>query len=189
MSKGEQAQKRIVEAANALIYQQGYNTTSISDVANAIGVTKGNLQYHFRSKEDLLEAVINFRLKEIDKQLQHWELEYPTPTLRLKRFVQMIVNEEVSLVRFGCPMGSLNMELGKSQKLLQAKSLVMFNCYLAWLEKQFRTIDNRNGKSLSRHLMTRAQGAALMAYIYQDPKWLKDECKQINSWIDTQVST
>jgi len=185
MSKGEAARQRIIDAANKLIYQQGYQATSLADVADAIGVTKGNLHYHFNSKEDLLDAVIYHRLEGISIQLQQWQQDYATPVERLKRFVQMLLNEEAQLVRFGCPMGSLNMELGKSQKSLQAKSLVMFQYYLTWLEKQFKQLDRQNGKALSQHLITMAQGAALMAYIYQDPKWLKQECKQIDSWIDS----
>jgi len=188
MSKGEAAQKRIVEAANALIYEQGYNSTAISDIADKVGVTKGNLHYHFNTKEDLLEAVINLRLKAISQQLSQWETDFPTPKLRLIRFVQMILNEEQLLIQFGCPMGSLNMELGKSQKELQSKSRLMFDLYLDWLESQFKTISTRNAKFLSRHLISMAQGAALMAYTYQDSKWLRQECKLINDWIEELTS-
>lgn len=183
-SKGETARKRIVEAANSLIYQKGYNMTSLADVASNISITKGNLHYHFKSKEDLLEAVIDFRLQSIDDQLEQWDKEYDSAKSRLKRFVQMLLNEEQQLLRYGCPMGSLNVELGKSQQPLKCKSLTMFDRYLAWLEKQFKAIDSRRASSLSRHLITMAQGAALMAYIYSDSAWLRRECKLISEWID-----
>lgn len=183
-SKGEIARRRIVEAANGLIYHKGYNMTSLADVASIISITKGNLHYHFKSKEELLEAVIDFRLQSIGEQLEQWELELDSPHARIKRFVQMLLNEEEHLVRYGCPMGSLNVELGKTQESLKSKSLTMFDRYLDWLDKQFKLIDSRNAKSLSRHLMTMAQGAALMAYIYHDTQWLKRECKHIIDWLD-----
>jgi len=185
VSKGETARRRIVEAANSLIYQKGYNMTSLADVASDISITKGNLHYHFKSKEDLLEAVIDFRLQAISDQLKHWDKEFDSAKSRLKRFIQMLLNEEEQLVRYGCPMGSLNVELGKTQEPLKDKSLAMFDRYIDWLEKQFRLIDSRHAKSFSRHLISMAQGAALMAYIYRDTAWLRKECKLVNEWIDS----
>ena len=183
--KGKISRERIIEAANRLIYTKGYNQTSISDVATAVGITKGNLHYHFKSKEELLEAIIQFRLAMISEMLKQWEEQLPDAKDRLKRFVQMILNEEQDIVRYGCPMGSLNAELGKFQLSLQASSREMFDLFQHWLEKVFKQLDSKKSKVRSKHLLSMAQGAALMSYIYSDAKILKDECKSIDEWIDS----
>ena len=59
--KTQTSRDRIIEKANRLFYTKGYNQTSFADIAQAVGITKGNLHYHFRSKEDLLEAIIDYR--------------------------------------------------------------------------------------------------------------------------------
>jgi len=183
--KGQISRERIIEAANRLIYIKGYNQTSFADVANEIGITKGNLHYHFKSKEELLEAIIASRMKMISQNLAEWDKQFPDAKDRLKRFTQMLLNEEQDLVRYGCPMGSLNMELGKYQLSLQDRSRETFDLFQVWLAKVFRQLDRKDNKTLSKHLLAMAQGAALMSYVYSDSKILKDECKAINEWIDT----
>ena len=97
----------------------------------------------------------------------------------------MLLNEEADLVRYGCPLGSLNMELGKDQRDLQKRSRDMFDLFQQWLEKAFKQMRRKDSKSLSTHLLTMAQGAALMTYVYSDGELLKAECNKMNEWIET----
>ncbi|HSX63230.1 MAG TPA: helix-turn-helix domain-containing protein, partial [Pseudoxanthomonas sp.] len=46
----------IVEAADQLFYQQGYERTSFSDIAEAVQISRGNFYYHFKSKDEILDA-------------------------------------------------------------------------------------------------------------------------------------
>lgn len=48
-----------IDAASRLIAQQGYDRTSVRDIAQAINLTSGTMFYHFKTKDDLLEAVIS----------------------------------------------------------------------------------------------------------------------------------
>ena len=175
---------RIIEAANRLVYQRGYNQTSFADVAEAVGLSKGNLHYHFRSKEELLNAVIQHRIELIQHNLAEWDKTYSDSKHKLKRFVQMLLNEESDLVRYGCPLGSLNMELGKCQQDLRDQSRMMFDLFQAWLEKAFKQLGVKDSKALSLHLLSRAQGAALLSYVYADGHLLKNECERTLEWSD-----
>ena len=177
--------ERILEKANRLFYTKGYNQTSFADIAETVGITKGNLHYHFRSKEELLETVVDYRLSVITGQLAQWSEQYPDAKDKLRRFVKMLSNDEEDLVRYGCPVGSLNVELGKYQQPLQVKSREMFDVFQRWLENVFKQMGKKNGKKLSTHLLAMAQGAVLMSYVYADRKRLKDECGMMYDWIDS----
>jgi len=177
--------ERIIEAANRLFYTKGYNQASFADIADEVGISKGNLHYHFRSKVDLLEAILVVRMKEVKNNLAQWDEEYPEAKDKLRRFVQMLLSEEAELVRYGCPLGSLNMELGKYQPELRDQSRAMFDLFRSWLEKAFKQLGCKDSQSLSTHLLTMAQGAALMTYVYADSQLLKDECSKILEWIDS----
>jgi AcrR family transcriptional regulator len=50
-------QAELVDVAQALFLSRGYERTTINDVINATGLSKGAFYHHFRSKEDLLEAI------------------------------------------------------------------------------------------------------------------------------------
>ena len=183
--KGQSSRERIIEAANHLIYTQGYNRTSFADVAAAVGITKGNLHYHFRSKEELLDAVIAYRMNVITAHIEDWEREFSDPRDRLKRYARVLLNEQSDVVRYGCPMGSLNAELAKGQLPLRDRTREMFDAYLVWLTKAFRELGRRDAKSLARHLLALTQGAALMSSVYADERIVKEEHKAIEAWIDS----
>ena len=57
--QSERTRRRIVEAAAELFVRKGFYATSVSDLAKAIGLTKGALYHHFESKDDLFFAVVH----------------------------------------------------------------------------------------------------------------------------------
>ena len=57
-AKSEVTRKKILVAASRLFARRGYHKTTITDIAQAIGLTSGAIFHHFASKEALLEAVV-----------------------------------------------------------------------------------------------------------------------------------
>src|SRR3989338_4097322 len=57
-SKGEKTRDHILKETRKILVAQGFHNTSISAVIEATGVKKGNLYYHFTSKEELGLAVL-----------------------------------------------------------------------------------------------------------------------------------
>lgn len=53
--------ERIVAAANTLFYREGIRAVSVDAVAEEAGITKRSLYYHFKSKDDLIEAYLGYR--------------------------------------------------------------------------------------------------------------------------------
>lgn len=50
--------ERILEVASELFTEQGYDGTSLREIAERLGFTKAALYYHFKSKDDLLRALL-----------------------------------------------------------------------------------------------------------------------------------
>lgn len=48
----------IIQVAKNLFNERGYNDVSTQSIADAMGISKGNLNYHFKRKEDIMEAVV-----------------------------------------------------------------------------------------------------------------------------------
>src|SRR2546426_12536817 len=51
--------ERILEIARDLIGKRGYTSTSISQIADRLGTSKAALYYHFKSKEEILDALLS----------------------------------------------------------------------------------------------------------------------------------
>jgi AcrR family transcriptional regulator len=62
---------RILIQAMRIFLEKGYHGTSIDDITQAAGLTKGALYWHFRSKEDLLKRIIGeFEKRFLDSLIQ-----------------------------------------------------------------------------------------------------------------------
>ena len=57
MRKGEQRKKAILETAERMLYQNGYDGTSVQDIIDALSLSKGGFYHHFESKAQLLETI------------------------------------------------------------------------------------------------------------------------------------
>lgn len=59
VKEAEERKNEILDAAERLFGTKGYESTSINDILNAVGIARGTLYYHFKSKEDILDAMID----------------------------------------------------------------------------------------------------------------------------------
>lgn len=62
--------EKITEQSVFLFEKKGYSETSIQDIVDSLGVTKGTFYYYFSSKEELL---MDIQLRYIDELLEHQE--------------------------------------------------------------------------------------------------------------------
>jgi AcrR family transcriptional regulator len=58
LRKGDRRRAAILDVARTLLVEQGYDRVVMRDVAMRVGVTLGNLQYYFPTRDDLLEGVV-----------------------------------------------------------------------------------------------------------------------------------
>lgn len=66
----EETINQILTVALNLFIQKGYEQTSIQDIINELGgLTKGAIYHHFKSKEEIMQAVIDHMFKGVDEML------------------------------------------------------------------------------------------------------------------------
>jgi AcrR family transcriptional regulator len=65
-SAADETRQRILDVAVDLFIEHGYAGTSVRDISERIGMTKGSLYYHFASKEDVLNALVKPLLDDLD---------------------------------------------------------------------------------------------------------------------------
>ena len=58
VKEAEVRKEEILDAAEKLFAAKGFDNTSTGDILDAVGIARGTLYYHFKSKEDILDGVI-----------------------------------------------------------------------------------------------------------------------------------
>lgn len=95
--EGEQTKKHIADIAKVLFSQKGYVVTSIQDICDAAGCSKGNLYYHFKSKEDLFLYLEEQTLEEWWEQLKKLLSQYESSTEKLYAYGDFVAGIERTL--------------------------------------------------------------------------------------------
>ena len=66
----EQRRREIVEAAGQVFLQKGYESTTMQDVMQRLGIAKGTIYHYFSSKEELLDAVLENTTRSFQLHMQ-----------------------------------------------------------------------------------------------------------------------
>jgi AcrR family transcriptional regulator len=91
---------RVYEVAAEVFHRKGYDNTSMSDVAEAAGLTKAGLYHHISSKESLLYTVLDYGLDLTQSYVVEPLRAIPDPVERLKTMIELhlrLVLEERNL--------------------------------------------------------------------------------------------
>ena len=132
---------RLIHTAARLAHQQGFNQTTLADIAHDARVPLGNVYYYFETKEALGAALIEHQSAQSRVQCDALG-QVAGPRARLNAFLDMTIASRRILARSGCPIGSLCTELHKAGGPLAGQSSRLFAEILAWLEAQFRELGN-----------------------------------------------
>jgi AcrR family transcriptional regulator len=174
----------IVEAADRLFYRQGYEHTSFSDIADVVRISRGNFYYHFKTKDEILDAVIAVRLADTRKMLERWEEDGKDPADRIRSFIDILIANRVDIKRYGCPVGTLCAELAKLDHASQAEANKLFTLFRTWLRRQFVLLGRKeDADALAMHLLARSQGVATLANAFHDEKFIRQEVEQMHGWL------
>jgi TetR/AcrR family transcriptional regulator, transcriptional repressor for nem operon len=185
MARDSNTRARLLAAAKALFHQQGVHRTTIADVATAAEVPLGNVYYHFRTKDDLVAAVVDDHCADLRRWFAECE-QAPDPRARLKAFIQDERADIPAIVRFGCPYGSLSSEIEKSEGLLAEHTATILRLQLDWFEHQFRALGRgEQARTDATDLLAALQGALLLSHTFRSPELMATKLDRIDAWLDT----
>jgi AcrR family transcriptional regulator len=181
---------QIVEAADELFYRRGYEHTSFTDIADVVRISRGNFYYHFKSKDEILDAVLRLRLANTKRILEQWENDGEQPADRIRSFIHMLTANEAKIMRYGCPVGTLCAELAKLNHGSQADAKKLFTLFRVWLRRQFTLLGREaDADTLAMHLLARSQGVATLANAFRDEVFVKQEVNKMCEWLASCVET
>lgn len=177
--------ERLVEAADKLIYEQTFHTTTLADIAKLADVPLGNVYYYFKTKEAIIDAVLQKRTNEWRSLFQQWE-QIPDIKQRLAALLEHNVTQSETLARFGCVIGSLCQELGKQGGILANAAAKLMSDILKWIETQFNEMGKGERSSqLATYFLSGIQGMNLLTLTFKEPQFMQRQSQSLQEWLAT----
>jgi TetR/AcrR family transcriptional regulator, transcriptional repressor for nem operon len=176
--------EQIVDAADRLFYEQGFERTSFAAIAETVGISRGNFYYHFKTKDEILEAVIDTRLASTRRMLADWSEGSTSPLDRVRRFVDIVITNSDDIERYGCPVGTLTSELAKIDHTSRSQAVGVFEMFRTWLRRQFEELGYvTEADDFAMHVLTVSQGVATLSNAFHDSDFVRREVEGLNDWL------
>ena len=174
----------IIETSDQLFYMQGFDHTSFAHLANAAHISRGNFYYHFKTKDEILDAVIMVRREKTKTMLKQWENDNADPEKRILDFIHILIRNRSKILNYGCPVGTLNAELIKLNHNSKNDAKKIFSLFRAWLKKQFSLLGHqKNADALAMHILSQSQGVATLANAFDDRNFIDQEVNRMTEWL------
>lgn len=94
VKEAEERKNEILDVAERLFGTKGFDSTSTSDILNEIGIARGTLYYHFKSKEEILDAMISRMMTRMLEKAKAIVAQKNIPVLQ--RLTMMMLSLQVS---------------------------------------------------------------------------------------------
>jgi len=173
----------LLDAAKVLIHRQGFFRTTLADIAAQADVPLGNVYYYFKTKEEILQTVLEQRRLKLQETLDGCETGNPKDNLIA--FVRTVSKSSAKAAEFGCIIGSLCQELDRTQSALRDYADRCMRLNIDWAGRQFRKLGYRQAQELGFQLIARIEGAMLLGLVLQEPRLIKKQLRATCDWIGT----
>lgn len=175
---------RLAAAACDVVYRQGAAASTLADIAAAAHVPLGNVYYYFKTKEEIIAAVVHAHAGQLAAGVAALERRHRSPKARLKALVDVLVERREEIARYGCPYGSLSSELSKRDGGTDAGTVSLMQVPLEWAERQFRAMGRRDAHDLAVELIAGYQGAAVLTGALGRPDVMSHTARRLKKWIE-----
>lgn len=93
--KHEERKAELMDAAERLFFNQGFDNTSINQIVKTIGVSQGTFYYYFKSKDDILGAVIESQIDRFANEIiKVYKALAPNPLQKLQIVLRNLIHPE-----------------------------------------------------------------------------------------------
>jgi TetR/AcrR family transcriptional repressor of nem operon len=184
----------LINAAVKLMLQKGFTATSVDEICEAAGVSKGSFFHYFESKEELAKAALNHfsnrRMQEFEAGPFH---ALPDPLDRLYGYLDYlkasIANPEAAK---SCLIGNLTQELSLIHPEIRSVCHGNFSWHNRKLERLIedaalahppRTVVD--GESLAKYFYATMQGSFIFAKASQDVKGMVENIQHFKRYLQT----
>jgi len=180
MSKAEKTRDYIIERSAPLFNTKGYVSTSLSDIMEATGLTKGSIYGNFENKDEVAIAVYQHNVSGMHTRMTHAMSDKKTAPEKLIALTEFYRNNWKGMFeRGGCPVQNAAIEADDHASFLKKHVQTSINNWVGSIEKviedgktnaEFKK--NIDAKEYAYAIITILEGGIMLSKIMNNQKLL-----------------
>jgi AcrR family transcriptional regulator len=195
LSKAEKTRQLIIEKSAPLFNTRGYAGTSMNDIMEATGLTKGGLYGNFQSKDEIAALAFEYSYNKVKTELVAVIRQQQTSLEKLYAILNFYRSYTIRpQVEGGCPIQNTAIDADDAYPFLKKKARQALNDMLDGLEhiiqngikyKEFKSaVEPRREAEI---IYAQIEGAIMMAKLSDDVNLLNRILDNLRSYIDAQL--
>lgn len=192
MTKAERTRSNIIDQSAILFNQKGYVGTSMKDIMQATGLSKGALYGHFKDKDEIAVAAFRRAVATVLKEVRVRTREIEN-TLDKFRAVVYFYKERIlnPPVEGGCPIQNSSVDADESRPALRREVLSAME---EWQERIVHTLQKGmkrgevridiDAREFAIRFIATLEGGIMMAQLYKDVRYFDVIARQLMTMID-----
>ena len=162
------------KAAN-IIFEKGFNATSMGDIAEAVDLTKGGLYYYIKGKKALLFAIMNFAMDLLEGEVLGPAREENDPSKRLEMlvsgYIRVVIDDPSAMTILVYEEENLSAEH-------RAKTLKRRDQYSTELRESIRAVIAQ--QSGERHIEPMVAAFSILGMVHWVVRWYDDKTSDMS---------
>lgn len=156
-------------AAQTVAYRDGVGNLTLATVADEAGRPLGSLYYHFKTRDDVVLAVVDGLSRQMEARIASWDA-HGDPERALIEFTGMSLQSAQQLAQFGCPIGSLSAQLRKQPGEPGTSAGGILGQLALWAGRKYAELGLQpdEARREGRAMLVALEGAAMMAHATGD---------------------
>lgn len=183
--------QKLVETARELFLVRGYHATGISLILREAGVNAGSLYYFFKTKEELLLAVLDWYVDGLHPCVMEPAFAQTTDPIQrvfvvLAGYRQMLVMTDC---RQGCPIGNLALEMSEQSEPVREKIALNFANWVTAIRACLEAATDRlpavtDSAKLASFILTVMEGGVMQSRAHHSLEPFDDAVEVLRDYMD-----
>ena len=195
MTKADKTKKFVIERSATIFNKKGYAGTSLSDLVEATGLTKGSIYGNFESKDEIAIAVFRYNIACLNNEINFFLANKTTAGEKLLGLTQYYrMNWNKVFEDGGCPFQNASVEADDNLNFLKKTVQLGINAWVKGItgiiangqkKGEFKT--NIDPKEYSYAIITQLEGGIMLAKIMNRSKILFNALDRIDCLILKEI--
>ena len=191
MPKAEQTRLHIIDKAARIFNQKGYMGTSMYDIVEATGLSKGGVYGNFKNKEAIALAAFDHAVETVWQQVRERTSQVDNYLDKLIEVVAFYKERVLNPpIEGGCPIQNRAAEVGEHLPELKKKVVVVMDLWIASIVKTLEkgkskghVIPDVDSKVFAIQFIATLEGGIMLSQLYDDVYYYEQNAKQLKAMI------